>query len=430
TEPDVYSIDDLCRDGTTGWDGVRNYQARNFMRDGMQPGDVVLVYHSNADPAGIAERELVTQLVPAPLGADARRAMAVALGLGATEAEAVALLDARYQAAIERRHRDAERTVRARIASSHRMAPASGALEPQPGPELVAVLRESAAWRATLASADAEWVQGLADQRRSMGPEGPSMVLVRRAAERDGMPANDPLADVRLPELIDVAGLDPAPRRAIEEAMEPMLAKVAAAIAARRRTVDAAEVERAAASSERSGSPSAASRSAASGRSAVSRHDGPQDSWSAARSTSAASTVRRRAAIAAATFASDGSIASSIARRGAGSSPATSMSSGSRTSASGSCAGMAARAAARRTRTFDGPAGPPLRRGSARPCTPSASAEASVARHAALSRRTATSSGPGCGSSAPLAGAMRWLEAMRARTARSASRWRRSIADW
>ncbi|MFM8873927.1 MAG: hypothetical protein ACKOJI_11380, partial [Phycisphaerales bacterium] len=125
-----------------------------------------------------AERDLVTQLVPAPLGADARRAMAAALGLGATEAEAVALLDARYQSAIERRHRDAERTVRARIASSHRMAPASGALEPQPGPELVAVLRESAAWRATLASADAEWVQGLADQRRSIGPEGPSMVLV------------------------------------------------------------------------------------------------------------------------------------------------------------------------------------------------------------------------------------------------------------
>ena len=54
TEPDVYSIDDLARDGTTGWEGVRNYQARNFMRDGMQPGDQVLIYHSNADPAGVA----------------------------------------------------------------------------------------------------------------------------------------------------------------------------------------------------------------------------------------------------------------------------------------------------------------------------------------------------------------------------------------
>jgi predicted RNA-binding protein with PUA-like domain len=54
TEPDVYSIDDLERDGTTFWDGVRNYQARNFMRDEMRPGDGVLFYHSNADPPGVA----------------------------------------------------------------------------------------------------------------------------------------------------------------------------------------------------------------------------------------------------------------------------------------------------------------------------------------------------------------------------------------
>ena len=53
TEPDVYSIDDLERDGETEWDGVRNYQARNFMRDGMQPGDPVLIYHSNAKPMGV-----------------------------------------------------------------------------------------------------------------------------------------------------------------------------------------------------------------------------------------------------------------------------------------------------------------------------------------------------------------------------------------
>ncbi|MEM6455785.1 MAG: EVE domain-containing protein [Acidobacteriota bacterium] len=54
TEPDVYSIDDLARDGVTEWDGVRNYQARNFMRDDMQVGDRVLVYHSNAKPPGVA----------------------------------------------------------------------------------------------------------------------------------------------------------------------------------------------------------------------------------------------------------------------------------------------------------------------------------------------------------------------------------------
>ena len=54
TEPEVYSIDDFARDGVTGWEGVRNYQARNFMRDGMAPGDRVLIYHSNAEPAGVA----------------------------------------------------------------------------------------------------------------------------------------------------------------------------------------------------------------------------------------------------------------------------------------------------------------------------------------------------------------------------------------
>lgn len=54
SEPDVYSIDDLKRDKTTFWDGVRNYQARNFMRDDMKVGDGVLFYHSSADPLGVA----------------------------------------------------------------------------------------------------------------------------------------------------------------------------------------------------------------------------------------------------------------------------------------------------------------------------------------------------------------------------------------
>jgi len=52
SEPDVYSIDDLERDGSTFWDGVRNYKARNNMRD-MQVGDEVLFYHSNAKPPGV-----------------------------------------------------------------------------------------------------------------------------------------------------------------------------------------------------------------------------------------------------------------------------------------------------------------------------------------------------------------------------------------
>jgi len=53
SEPDVYSIEDLEREGRTCWDGVRNYKARNNMR-AMRVGDEVLFYHSNAKPPGVA----------------------------------------------------------------------------------------------------------------------------------------------------------------------------------------------------------------------------------------------------------------------------------------------------------------------------------------------------------------------------------------
>ena len=52
SEPDAYSIDDLMKDKTTLWDGIRNYQARNFMRE-MNIGDKVFFYHSNCKPPGI-----------------------------------------------------------------------------------------------------------------------------------------------------------------------------------------------------------------------------------------------------------------------------------------------------------------------------------------------------------------------------------------
>mgnify|MGYP003436459364 FL=1 len=54
SEPDAFSIDNLQKVGTEPWNGVRNYQARNFMRDGMQVGDGVLFYHSNCKVPGIA----------------------------------------------------------------------------------------------------------------------------------------------------------------------------------------------------------------------------------------------------------------------------------------------------------------------------------------------------------------------------------------
>ncbi len=54
SEPNVFSIDDFKANQTTYWSGVRNYQARNFMRDRMRVGDGVLFYHSNVEPIGIA----------------------------------------------------------------------------------------------------------------------------------------------------------------------------------------------------------------------------------------------------------------------------------------------------------------------------------------------------------------------------------------
>lgn len=60
SEPDVYSLDDLERDGSTYWEGVRNYQARNIMRS-MAVGDGVVYYHSNAKPPGAVGLAKVTR---------------------------------------------------------------------------------------------------------------------------------------------------------------------------------------------------------------------------------------------------------------------------------------------------------------------------------------------------------------------------------
>jgi predicted RNA-binding protein with PUA-like domain len=53
SEPDAYSIDDLKQDKVEHWDGVRNYQARNMMRDEMKKGDLAFFYHSNCKEPGI-----------------------------------------------------------------------------------------------------------------------------------------------------------------------------------------------------------------------------------------------------------------------------------------------------------------------------------------------------------------------------------------
>lgn len=73
TEPDEYSIDDLrtCNKGTDVWNGIRNYQARNFLRDQVAVGDQVFIYHSQCRPVGIAGiAEVVQAAYPDPLQFD------------------------------------------------------------------------------------------------------------------------------------------------------------------------------------------------------------------------------------------------------------------------------------------------------------------------------------------------------------------------
>ena len=61
SEPSAYSYDDLVRDGVAEWDGVRNFQARNTLRDDIQEGDGVLFYHSNEKPLSVVGTAVVVR---------------------------------------------------------------------------------------------------------------------------------------------------------------------------------------------------------------------------------------------------------------------------------------------------------------------------------------------------------------------------------
>lgn len=75
SEPDVFSIDDLKARGKKGepWDGIRNYQARNFMRDDMAVGDQALFYHSNCEVPGVVGiMTVIGKAEPDPAAWDAK----------------------------------------------------------------------------------------------------------------------------------------------------------------------------------------------------------------------------------------------------------------------------------------------------------------------------------------------------------------------
>ncbi|MCH8277726.1 MAG: EVE domain-containing protein [Proteobacteria bacterium] len=71
SEPDVYSIDDLQRDGREMWDSIRNYQARNMMRDDMRIGDEVFFYHSSCkEPGVVGVARVASEPYPDPVQFD------------------------------------------------------------------------------------------------------------------------------------------------------------------------------------------------------------------------------------------------------------------------------------------------------------------------------------------------------------------------
>ena len=72
SEPETYSIDDLKRDGRTMWEGVRNFRARNYMKE-MKEGDLLLFYHSSAEPPGVAGvAKVLREAYPDPTQFDPR----------------------------------------------------------------------------------------------------------------------------------------------------------------------------------------------------------------------------------------------------------------------------------------------------------------------------------------------------------------------
>jgi predicted RNA-binding protein with PUA-like domain len=67
SEPDTYGIRDLARDRRTSWDGIRNYQARNMIRDDMRPGDRAFFYHSSCEiPAVVGTMKIASKAYPDP----------------------------------------------------------------------------------------------------------------------------------------------------------------------------------------------------------------------------------------------------------------------------------------------------------------------------------------------------------------------------
>lgn len=193
----------------------------------------------------VSERELLAELVPPPIPSDEVRALAARLGAGADAASALDAYVQRYELATKDAHARAAADVRPRLAAAYDLATPGVQPTPLAGPEIVAVLQRSAQWRDDLSQADAELLRSLGVLRTPKATVGPGLAAFTRVRDRDDLPASDPAAALRLPDLIDETGLAGADRLRVEEALDRQWMRLAAAIGTRRRDLGAVAVDRA-----------------------------------------------------------------------------------------------------------------------------------------------------------------------------------------
>lgn len=191
-----------------------------------------------------AEDAQLRQLVPPPMTPTEIRAIGTRLGASPEAAETVQALIDRYRERTREEFDRATAAVRPRLTSAFASTP-TGVLEATAGPELVAVLERSQAWRALLAEADGELLRTMVNVRTETATASPAQLGFLRAIDRDDMPSMDPTAGIRLPSLLDTAALEPVDRRRLEDALDRQWSRGATAIAARRRARDSVELQRA-----------------------------------------------------------------------------------------------------------------------------------------------------------------------------------------
>jgi hypothetical protein len=193
----------------------------------------------------VSERELLAELVPPPIPSDEIRALAARLGAGADAGSALDAYVQRYEAATKDAHARAAADVRPRLAAAYDLATPGVQPTPLAGPEIVSVLQRSAQWRDDLAQADAELFRSLGVLRTPKATVSPGLAAFTRIRDRDDLPAADPAAALRLPDLIDETKLAGADRLRVEEALDRQWLRLAAAIGTRRRELGAIAVDRA-----------------------------------------------------------------------------------------------------------------------------------------------------------------------------------------